>query len=50
MSTRQAINNQTKYDYIFSHMIRDKKLATSDRQIQSGYLDVDFGHFSVTYL
>ena len=45
MSTRQAINNQTKYDHTFCHVIRDWKLAISDRQIQSGHLDVDFGNF-----
>ena len=38
MTNRQAINDQTKYDHIFGRVIRDQKLATSDRQIKSGHL------------
>ena len=38
MTNRQAINDQTIYDHIFGRMIRDRKLATSDRQIKSGNL------------
>jgi hypothetical protein len=45
MTTRQAINDQTKYDHIFGCVIRDQKLATNDRQIKSGHLYADFGHF-----
>ena len=50
MTTRQAINDQTKYDHIFCRVIRDRKLATIDRQIKSGHLYANFGHFFVTYL
>ena len=46
----QAINEQTKYEHIFGHMIREQKLATGDCQIKSGHLYADFGHFFVTYL
>ena len=38
MTNRQAINDQTIYDHIFCRMIRDRKLATSDRQIKSCHL------------
>ena len=45
ITTRQAINDQTKYDHIFGHVIRDWKLATSDCQIKSAHLYADFAHF-----
>ena len=45
MTTRQAVNNQTKYDHIFCRVIRDRKLSTSDREIKSGHLYADFGNF-----
>ena len=46
MTTIQAINEQTKYDHIFCGMIiRDRKFAINDRQIKSGHLYADFGHF-----
>ena len=47
MANQQSINDQTKYDRIFGCMIRDWKLATSDCQIKSGNLYVDFGHLSL---
>ena len=50
MTSRQAINDQTIYDHIFVCVNRDWKLATNDRQIKSGRLYVDCGHFFVTYL
>ena len=50
MTSRQAINDQTKYDHIFGRMIRDRKLATDDLQIKSGHLYAYFGNFLVTYL
>ena len=28
----------------FGHVIKDRKLATSDRQTKSGHWYVDFGH------
>ena len=28
MTTKQPINEQTKHDHIFCHVIRDRKLAT----------------------
>ena len=45
MTTRQAINDQNKYDHNFGRVIRDRKLATNDCQIKSGHLYADFGHF-----
>jgi hypothetical protein len=47
MTTRQAINDQTKYDHIFGRVIRDRKLATKTA-IWS--FICNFGHFLVTYL
>ena len=38
MTNRQAINDQTIYDHIFGHVIRDRKLATNNFQIKSGHL------------
>ena len=45
ITRQQAINDQTKYDHIFGRVIRDRKLATSDRRIKNGHLYADFGHF-----
>ena len=50
MTTREAINDKKIYDHIFGCMIRDRELATSDRQIKSGHLYVYFGNLFVTYL
>ena len=50
MTPIEAINYQTKYDHIFGHVIKYHKLSTSDREIKSGHLYADFGHFFVTYL
>ena len=50
MTIQQTINDQTKCDHIFCHVIRDRKLATSDRQIKSGNLYADYGHLFFTYL
>ena len=36
MTNRQAINDQNKMTY-FGHVIKDRKLATSDRQTKSGH-------------
>ena len=38
MTNQQAIKDQTIYGHIFSRMIKDRKLATSDRKIKSGHL------------
>ena len=38
MTSRQAINEQTINDHFFGRVIRDRKLATNDRQIKSGHL------------
>ena len=38
MMRRKAINDQTIYDHIFCRVIRDRKLATNDRQVKSGHL------------
>ena len=45
MTTIQAINDQTKYSHIFSHVTTDQKLATCDHQVKTGHLHAYFGHF-----
>ena len=38
MTFQQAINDQTIYDHILGHVIRDRKLFTNDHQIKNGHL------------
>ena len=34
----------------FGHVIKDRKLATNDRETKSGHWYADFGHFFITNL